>query len=104
MDTTVKRPLMIARGWIQAAAVVLISGFFIMGVLTYYTYNDEPPIPDVVKDAGGSVLFTRDDIMAGQQIFLRDGHNGIWFDFWTWRVPRARLHGGISARRREIER
>jgi nitric oxide reductase subunit B len=36
---------MIARGWIQGALIVLIIGFFIMGVLTYYTYNDEPPIP-----------------------------------------------------------
>ena len=48
MNTSEKRPLLIARGWIQAAVMVLIFGFFIMGVLTYYTYNDEPPIPDVV--------------------------------------------------------
>jgi nitric oxide reductase subunit B len=64
---------MIARGWIQAAVVVLIFGFFIMGVLTYYTYNDEPPIPNVVKNANGAALFTRDDIVAGQQIFLGNG-------------------------------
>src|SRR5215813_15060691 len=73
MDNPVKRPLMISRGWIQAAAVVLTFGFFIMGVLTYYTYNDEPPIPEVVKTTNGSTLFTREDIMAGQQIFLRNG-------------------------------
>src|SRR5215472_12755800 len=73
MQTSEKRPLMIARGWIQAAAIVMIFGFFIMGVLTYYTYSDEPPIPDAVKSANGSTLFTREDIMAGQQIFLGDG-------------------------------
>ena len=55
MDSTEKRPLMIARGWIQAATVVLIFGFFIMGVLTYYTYTEEPPIPDVVKNTNGSI-------------------------------------------------
>ena len=73
MDTSAKRPLMIPRGWIQDAAIVLIFGFFIMGVLTYYTYNDEPPIPEVIKSANGSTLFTRGEIMAGQQIFLANG-------------------------------
>jgi nitric oxide reductase subunit B len=48
-------------------------GFFIMGVLTYYTYTDEPPIPEVVKSTNGSTLFTHSDIMAGQQIFLGNG-------------------------------
>ena len=73
MQVIEKRPLMISRGWIQAAAIVLIIGFFIMGVLTYYTYNDEPPIPQVVKDPNGTVLFTRTDIMGGQQVFLNNG-------------------------------
>jgi nitric oxide reductase subunit B len=48
-------------------------GFFIMGVLTYYTYNDEPPIPAAVKDPTGNVLFTRADILAGQSVFLSNG-------------------------------
>ena len=73
MNTSEKRPLLISRGWIQAVVIVLIFGFFIMGVLTYYTYNDEPPIPDVVKSVDGSTLFTRADIIAGQQIFLGNG-------------------------------
>ena len=73
MHSIEKRPLMISRGWIQAAGIVLVIGFFIMGVLTYYTYNDEPPIPEVVKDANGAVLFSRADIMEGQRIFLSNG-------------------------------
>jgi len=73
MNSTDKRPLMISGGWIQAAAIVLIIGFFILGVLTYYTYSDEPPIPEAVKTTDGSTLFTRGDIMAGQQIFLGYG-------------------------------
>src|SRR5215469_8896989 len=73
MNTIEKRPLMISRGWIQAAGVVLVVGFFIMGILTYYTYNDEPPIPEVVRQPNGTVLFTRSDIMAGQQVFLGNG-------------------------------
>jgi len=73
MNMNEKRPLMISRGWVQAAVLVLMSGFFILGVLTYYTYNDEPPIPEIVKSTNGSTLFTRADIMAGQQIFLGNG-------------------------------
>ena len=73
MDSIEKHPLMISAGWIQAAIVVLIVGFFIMGILTYYTYNDEPPIPDAVKTANGSALFTHEDIIAGQQVFLSNG-------------------------------
>ena len=73
MDGVEKRPLMISRGWIQAAIVVLMIGFTILGILTYYTYSDEPPIPEKVNISGGSTLFTRADIMAGQQIFLGNG-------------------------------
>jgi len=54
MQLIEKRPLMIARGWIQGAVIVLIIGFFIMGVLTYHTYTDEPPIPGTVKRSDGS--------------------------------------------------
>ena len=73
MSALEKRPLMISRGWIQAAGIVLMIGFLIMGVLTYYTYSDEPPIPEIVKNTHGAVLFTRGDIMTGQQIFLGNG-------------------------------
>jgi nitric oxide reductase subunit B len=73
MSTLEKRPLMISRGWIQAAGIVLIIGFSIMGVLTYYTYNDEPPIPGIVKNTHGAAPFTRGDIMSGQQVFLGGG-------------------------------
>jgi nitric oxide reductase subunit B len=73
MEANEKRPLMIANGWVQAAGIVLIIGFLIMGILAYYTYSDEPPIPATVTDSHGAVLFTRADILAGQQIFLSNG-------------------------------
>src|SRR5215471_10890603 len=121
MDSVEKRPLMIARTWIQAAALVLLFGFFVLGVLTYYTYTDEPPIPDVVKSADGSTLFTRADIMAGQQLFLGNGlmeygsifGHGAYLgpDFTTEYLHRAALasisfYGGTSsdtARSRTID-
>ncbi len=73
MQTSGRRALLIPNGWIQAAGIVLIIGFLIMGILAYYTYSDEPPIPATVKAPNGSVLFTREDILAGQQIFLSNG-------------------------------
>ena len=121
MDSAEKRPLMIARTWIQAAVIVLLFGFFVLGVLTYYTYTDEPPIPGVVKSTDGSSLFTRADIMAGQQVFLGNGlmeygsifGHGAYLgpDFTTEYLHRAALssidfHGGSNsdtARSRTIQ-
>ena len=73
MPISEKRSLLIANGWIQAAGIVLIVGFLIMGILAYYTYTDEPPIPRVVQTSNGSILFTGADILAGQEMFLRNG-------------------------------
>lgn len=70
MQATEKRSLLISSRWLQAAGIVLLIGFLIMGILAYYTYTDEPPIPGTVKNAAGTILFTRADILAGQQIFL----------------------------------
>jgi hypothetical protein len=58
-------------------AIVLIICFFFMGILAYYTYSDEPPIPEIVKSTNGPILFTRADVMSGQGVFVR---NGIWLD------------------------
>lgn len=73
MDANGKRPLLIANAWIQAAGIVLLIGFLIMGILAYYTYSDEPPIPAAVTDSHGTVLFTHADILAGQEVFLGNG-------------------------------
>jgi len=68
-----QRQLLVARGWIQAVAIVMIFGFAVLGMLAYRTYTGEPPIPARVSDAAGHVLFTKADILAGQGIFLSNG-------------------------------
>ncbi len=68
-----KRDLLVSKGWIQAVAVVVLFGFFVMGLLAYRTYAGEAPIPARVTGPEGSVLFTGPDILAGQQVFLRNG-------------------------------
>lgn len=73
MQVSEKRSLLISNGWLQAAGIVLLVGFLIMGILAYYTYTDEPPIPQAVKTTAGTTLFTGADILAGQRIFLGNG-------------------------------
>ncbi len=68
-----KRGLLVSRGWFQAVAIVMLFGFFILGLLAYRTYKAGPPMPGRIVSPDGQVQFTRDDIVAGQQVFLRNG-------------------------------
>ena len=65
--------MMASKGWLQGVALVMIFGFFVMGLLAFRTYTDSMPMPERVVDAGGEVVFTGEDITSGQQIFLRRG-------------------------------
>lgn len=73
MNASSKPTLAISKGWIQAVVLVMLFGFFILGLLARLTYTDEPPIPAKVVDPSGHVLFTGKDITAGQEIFLQNG-------------------------------
>src|SRR5512139_3258208 len=68
-----RRPMVVSKGWFQAVALVLLFGFFVMGILAYRTYTASMPLPDRVVTESGDVLFTGEDITAGQKIFLNRG-------------------------------
>ena len=68
-----KRELLISKGWIQAVVLVGLCGFLLLGILAYRTYTDEPPIPSKVIGANGQLLFTGEDVLAGQEVFLKNG-------------------------------
>ena len=68
-----RRELLISKGWMQAVALVGICGFLLLGILAYRTYTDEPPIPSKVIGANGQLLFTGEDVLAGQEVFLKNG-------------------------------
>jgi nitric oxide reductase subunit B len=74
VEETGRREFLIAKGWIQAVVLVVLVGFFVLGLLAYRTYMAEPPVPARVVDPSGSLLFTGQDISEGQQVFL---HNGL---------------------------
>ena len=44
-----------------------------LGLLAYRTYVASPPIPERVVDSEDRVLFTGEDVLEGQRLFLRKG-------------------------------
>jgi len=67
--------------WRRGALAIGLAGFAVLVWLTAKAYGDAPPIPDKVAGPDGRVLFTGEDILAGQQVFLKYGlmDNGtVW--------------------------
>jgi nitric oxide reductase subunit B len=67
--------------WKVAAIVTMVFGFTVLIGLTVEAYRQAPPIPARAVATGGAVVFTNDDVVAGQQVFLKYGlmANGtIW--------------------------
>ena len=64
---------MVGKGWVQGVALVLIFGFFVMGILVYRTYTASMPMPDKVVTEAGEVLFTGADITRGQELYQARG-------------------------------
>jgi len=87
-----RAPMLVSTTWAQAVALVMVFGFFVMGILAYRTYTDSMPQPDQVISSSGQEIFSDDDITAGQQLFLRRGlqqygsvmgHGGYLGPDWT---------------------
>jgi nitric oxide reductase subunit B len=68
-----RRAFLISKTWIQAVVLVVLFGFFVLGLLAYRTYVAGPPVPSRVVDPSGATLFTGSDISAGQRVFLNNG-------------------------------
>ncbi|WP_131104886.1 nitric-oxide reductase large subunit [Ornithinimicrobium sufpigmenti] len=68
-----KSEIAISKGWVQGVALVLLFGFFVMGVLAYRTYTASMPLPQEVVSESGEVVYTGEEITSGQNIFLTRG-------------------------------
>jgi nitric oxide reductase subunit B len=68
-----RRKLIVSKGWVQAAALVSLAGFFVLVLMGYQTYQSHPPIPDRVVAENGETVFTGSDVKAGQDVFLKNG-------------------------------
>ena len=77
-----------------------------MGYLALRVYQDHAPVPGAVASEQGKTLFTRDDILEGQQLFLTYGlmEYGSVYGHGAYLGPR--LHGRLlaSASSRDAER
>ena len=67
--------------WWIGVAVTVLAGFSILIYISVKAYRDSPPIPEKVVNAEGDTVFTGEDILSGQQVFLKYGlmENGtVW--------------------------
>ena len=67
------RQMVVSSLWLQVGILTFVVGFAVMGYLAYRINADHPPIPIRVATEGGDLLFTGDDVMAGQHIFQKFG-------------------------------
>jgi nitric oxide reductase subunit B len=73
MNGTERRAFLLSSTWIQAACLVFVFGFFVLGFLAFRNYAGQSPLPAKTTDPAGKVLFTADDVTEGQGVFLRNG-------------------------------
>jgi len=67
------RRMIISSRWAQVAVLTFLVGFATLGYLAYSLYQEHPPIPERVVAPDGRVVFTGEDVMAGQHIFQKFG-------------------------------
>ncbi|HEY0562044.1 MAG TPA: cbb3-type cytochrome c oxidase subunit I, partial [Methylophilus sp.] len=67
--------------WRRASLLTAAIGFAVLILITSLVYRDAPPIPEKVVSSNGTVVFTSQAIVAGQQVFLKYGlmdNGSIW--------------------------
>jgi nitric oxide reductase subunit B len=84
--------------WKIGVIFTMIIGFSVLIYVATLAYKDAPPIPAQVLNAQGETIFTRGDILAGQQVFLKYGlmENGTIWGHGAYLGPdfsAAYLHG-----------
>src|SRR5436190_23867311 len=73
MTTGSRRPMVISPLWLQAVILTFVFGFTVLGYLAIRVYQDHAPVPGRVVSEAGQAVFTGEDILLGQQLFLTYG-------------------------------
>lgn len=79
MFSPLEKPL--SPWWKHGVIIVMVIGFMTLGIITVFTYTNAPPVPATVVNEQGEVLFTKDEINAGQEVFLKYAlmeHGTLW--------------------------
>ena len=71
MATTQQTGQELSPWWKIGVIFTIFVGFSVLIFIAVKAYKDAPPIPLRVVNAGGETVFTREDILAGQQVFLK---------------------------------
>ncbi len=87
-----RRAMTISPAWLQVAILTFLLGFAVLGYLARRIATDHPPIPVAVQDTAGTVLFTGDDIMAGQNPVPALRADAVRHDVRAWRLSGAGFH------------
>ena len=56
------RGMLISKRWVQAVALVMLFGFFVLGLLPYRTYTDQAPLPGKVVRTAGRCCLPREQL------------------------------------------
>ena len=68
-----RRPMTVSPLWLQGSILTFIIGFAFLSFSALRIYQDSAPVPDRIVDEAGKVLFTRQQILEGQEQFLTYG-------------------------------
>ena len=81
MEKNLPVPETLSSWWKHAVILIMAVGFTVLIWLSVSSYRDAPPVPDKVVTVSGETLFTGQDILAGQQVFLKYGlmdNGSVW--------------------------
>ena len=70
---TGRRPMTVSPLWLQGSILTFVIGFSLLTFSAIRIYQDHAPIPERIVDEAGNVLFTRQQILDGQEQFLTYG-------------------------------
>lgn len=76
-----KKSYELSPWWRHISIIIMVLGFSVLIFLTEQTYRNAPPIPKIVTDQNGTVLFDKKDILNGQSVFFKYGlmeHGTLW--------------------------
>jgi nitric oxide reductase subunit B len=80
-ETTLPSHETLSPWWPRSVVIVMIFGFAVLILMSFRAYQNAPPIPAKAVTPGGEVVFSAEDVAAGQEVFLKYGlmDNGtIW--------------------------
>ena len=70
---TGRRSMTVSPLWLQGSILTFIIGFSLLTFSAIRIYQDHAPVPERIVDEAGNVLFTRQKILDGQELFLTYG-------------------------------